>query len=246
MKPLLAIGFFITVVVAILAHQFQQKKHVSSENKNTTNTMIEKDILNKQQPIVIILNGPSTSGKSSIQKEFQYFMMPNLWIKLGIDNLFDNPMPNITLENIEFWQKENPIRWVSTTKDKEKNSIITLHTGSQGEQVAYGMNKAIVAYAQASCNCIIDYIAYKKEWIDDLQQQLKNANIKTYWIKVTTPLSVLEQREVMRGTSPKGHARSHYDSIYFDLKYDLEIDTSKLNPQECAQKIYELIYKKSS
>lgn len=76
--------------------------------------------------IVIILNGPSGSGKSSIQKEFQYLMMPNLWIKTGIDTLFDAPMPTITPENMAFWQSPNPIRWVETTKDKNHNNVITL------------------------------------------------------------------------------------------------------------------------
>src|SRR3990167_6681358 len=74
---------------------------------------------------VIILNGPSVAGKSSIQKEFQYLMMPNLWIKLGIDNLFDKPMPDITLENLSFWQSPNPIRWVTMSKDQDENSVMT-------------------------------------------------------------------------------------------------------------------------
>ena len=53
-----------------------------------------KQIAYQKTGTVIILNGPSASGKSSIQKEFQTLMMPNLWIKLGIDNLFDKPMPS--------------------------------------------------------------------------------------------------------------------------------------------------------
>ncbi len=172
---------------------------------------------------VIILNGPSASGKSSIQKEFQALMLPNLWIKLGIDTLFDSPMPNITLENLSFWQQHNPIRWVQTTHDAHNNPIITLHVGEQGEQVAYGMNRAIAAYAHAGNNVIVDYIAYKKEWIDDLRIQL--ASIKTYWIKVDISLETLEAREIARNTSPKGHARSHYDSVHWDINYDLVVNS---------------------
>lgn len=184
---------------------------------------------------VIILNGPSASGKSSIQKEFQYIMMPNLWIKLGIDNLFDKPMPDINLDNLQFWQTKNQIRWVETTQDANQNAIITLFTGPDGEKVAYGMNSAIAEYAKAGCNIIVDYIAYKKEWADDLRNKLKN--IKSYWVKVHIPLSVLEEREVARGTSPKGHARSHYDFVYWDLKYDLEVNPDKENATEIAKQI---------
>lgn len=190
---------------------------------------------------VIILNGPSAAGKSSIQKEFQKIMMPNLWIKLGIDNLFDKPMPDITLENMNFWQSENPIRWVETTKDKNDNSIISLFTGNLGEKVAYGMNSAIAEYAKSGCNIIVDYIAYKKEWLEDLKNKLNN--ISTYWVKVNIPLEVLEQREATRGTSPVGHARSHYDYVFWDIRYDFEVDSSKNSPTEIANQIKEFLKK---
>lgn len=190
---------------------------------------------------VIILNGPSAAGKSSIQKEFQYLMMPNLWIKLGIDNLFDKPMPDINLENLEFWQKENPIRWVETTQDKNQNNIITLFTGEQGEKVAFGMNSAIAEYAKSGCNIIVDYIAYKKEWIDDLQNKLKN--IKTYWVKINIPLETLEERETKRATSPKGHARSHYNFVHWDIKYDLEVNSEEETAKEIAEKIKSKLHK---
>lgn len=198
----------------------------------------------KQAPLqksgtVIILNGPSASGKSSIQKEFQNMMMPNLWIKVGIDNLFDKPMPDITLENLAFWQSENPIRWVTMSKDADENPIMTLFTGDQGDKVAYGMNSAIAAYAQNGCNIIVDYIAYKKEWIDDLQSKLKN--IKTCWVKVTIPLQTLEEREVSRATSPKGHARSHYHTVYWDIQYDLEVNSDKNSAQTIATQIKEFL-----
>jgi chloramphenicol 3-O phosphotransferase len=195
----------------------------------------------EQTGTVIILNGPSASGKSSIQKEFQYLMMPNLWVKLGIDNLFDKPMPDITLENLSFWQSENPIRWVTMSKDKDENAIMTLFTGEQGDKVAYGMNSAIAEYAKTGNNCIVDYIAYKKEWIDDLQKKLKN--IKTYFVKVEITLSTLEEREVARATSPKGHARSHYDFVHWDIAYDLEVNSDKDSARTIAEQIKKFLDK---
>lgn len=185
---------------------------------------------------VIILQGPSTVGKSSIQKEFQQLMLPKLWIKLGIDSLFDAPMPDIIPENMHMWQAENFIRWITRTEDQNK-PVVTLHVGRQGSQVVYGMNSAIAAYAKAGCNIIVDYIAYEKAWLDDLKKKLKP--MKTYWVKVTAPLELLEQREVARGTSPQGHARSHYDFVYWDMQYDFELDVEKKTPQELAKIVKE-------
>lgn len=184
---------------------------------------------------IIVLNGPSAAGKSSIQKEFQALMMPNLWLKVGIDNLFDQPMPDITLENMSYWQSANPIRWVEESQDSEGNKVITLLVGQQGEKVAYAMNSAIAAYALNGCNVIVDYIAYDQKWLKDLEK--KCANIRTYFVAVKIPLEVIEQREQARGTSPKGHARSHFDTVYGDKKYDLEVNSERSTAREIAQQL---------
>jgi len=181
---------------------------------------------------VIILNGPSGSGKTSIQKAFQKLMMPQLWIKVGIDSLFDHPMPEINAENISYWQSPNPTRWVKATKDVDNNSVITLYIGIQGEKVAYGMNSAIAAYAKSGCDVIVDYIGYKQEWLDDLK--IKLTNIKTSWVKVSIPLEILEKREDARNTSPQGHARSHYKTVYGNIAYDFEVFTHIQSPEQIA------------
>ncbi len=201
--------------------------------------MFYQNITTTATGIVIILNGPSGSGKSSIQKEFQHLMMPNLWCKTGIDMLFDAPMPNITAENMSFWQSPNPIRWVQESTDENGNKIITLFIGEQGTKVAYGMNSAIADYAKNGCNVIVDYIAYDPAWLTDLQKKL--AGIRTYYVAVDISLATLEQREAARGTSPKGHARSHYFTIYGTINYDLRVNSEKNSAQEIAQQIKELI-----
>lgn len=194
------------------------------------------------QGSVIILNAPSGSGKSSIQKEFQNLMMPNVWIRVGIDSLFDAVMPEITPDNLSFWQSKNNLRWVEESKDKENNNIITLHIGREGMKIVYAMNSAIAAYAKSGCNVIVDYIAYEQAWLHDLEARLKN--IQTYYVAVKIPLERLEKREEARGTSPKGHARSHYYSVYGNRKYDLTVNSENSTAAEIAQQLKQLITKK--
>lgn len=186
------------------------------------------------QGTVIVLNGPSGSGKSSIQREFQHLMMPNLWVKVGIDNLFDSVMPDITSDNLSFWQSSNPIRWVENTTDRNK-PIITLFTGQEGEKVAYAMNSAIASYAETGCNVIVDYIAYKQSWFADLQYKLRGT--PTYYVAVKLPLATLEKREAARATSPQGHGRSHYNTVYGDKEYDLTLDTEKYTAPTLAKQL---------
>jgi chloramphenicol 3-O phosphotransferase len=188
---------------------------------------------------VIILNGPSSSGKSSIQREFQKLVMPNLWGKIGIDTLFDMPMPDITPENMEIWQSPNPIRWVENGKDENGNPVITLKVGEQGNRVAYAMNSAIAAYAKSGSNIIVDYIAYDQDWINHLVKEL--LDITTYWVAVRISLETLEKREAARGTSPVGHARSHYHTVYGDRHYDLEVNSEDSTSSEIATEIFDFI-----
>jgi chloramphenicol 3-O phosphotransferase len=190
---------------------------------------------------VIVLNGPSGSGKSSVQREFQKLMLPNLWVKVGIDNLFDMPLPDVTAENMEQWQTKNPIRWVEHGYDVNGNPVISLFVGQEGQKVVHGMNSAIAAYARNGCNAIVDYIAYKEDWLKDLKEKL--ADVKVYYVAVDIPLEVLEQREAARGTSPKGHARSHYTDVYGDMQYDLRVNSYEHSAAEIAQQLREMLSK---
>jgi len=116
--------------------------------------------------------------------------------------------------------------------DAHANPVISLYVGQEGDRVAYGMNTAIEGYAQAGCNMVVDYIAYRKGWGDDLRAKL--TGIKAYWIKVHIPLEELEKRERARATLPQGHARSHYATIHWDISYDFEVDTRVSNALSIA------------
>lgn len=101
------------------------------------------------------------------------------------------------------------------------------------------MNSAIADYAKNGCNVIVDYIAYKQEWFDDLQKKLEA--IRTYYVAVEIPLETLEAREAARATSPKGHARSHYFTVYGNKKYDLTVNSATHSAKEIAQQLKELV-----
>ena len=49
------------------------------------------------------------------------------------------------------------------------------------------------------------------------------------------PLDVLEARERERGDRLIGLARWQYDRVHHGKRYDLELDTSKATPMECAE-----------
>lgn len=196
--------------------------------------------------IVIILNGPSAAGKTSIQNELQK-KSKQFYLKVGIDTFFDAllPAPDLsafekTKELSQYTNDGILIRQVRLKIDKEGHQIVPLTIGPAGDLVIHGMHAAIEAYAQQGNNLVVDYILYKPEWLANLVNALKN-NKTVYFIGIKAPLHVLEEREKKRATSPVGHARSHYNTVHTNMVYDLELDVSALTPEQSAAKIQQFI-----
>lgn len=196
---------------------------------------------------VLLLIGPSASGKSSIQKRFQE-VSQDFYIKIGIDTFFDALLPEPDLNEFsktkELWQKSKNgelIRGIFQTVDENGNPVIPLIIGPLGMKVIHGMHHAIEAYATQGNNIIVDYILYDASWLEILVDALRNTRV--FLIGIKTPLEVLEERERARGTSPSGHARSHYHLIHEEMPFDLTLDTSILTPDECVSKIEHFLKK---
>lgn len=197
--------------------------------------MNEKSNVNTESGTVIILNGPSSVGKSSIIKAFQA-MRPEPWLSIGIDNFFVGVLPP------KFYLEPKPEHYAvmrGIASEDKSGKLFTLEVGAEGQKVINGMHRAIAAYVQSGNNVIVDYIKYEQPWIADLKYALQG--IKVIWVGVTASLESIQQREKKRGTSPEGHARSHYRTVHQDVNYDLMLDTDKLSPEKSAEKIIEFM-----
>jgi chloramphenicol 3-O phosphotransferase len=188
---------------------------------------------------VIILNGPSASGKSSIQKELvKLFDTPYLLV--GIDNFFVGVLPQqFVMGPIPRVKTPEDVVMTGVASHDEHGPLFTLHVGPAGRKVIAGMHAAIAAYARQGNNVIVDYILYEPEWLHELVCMLDG--IQVYFVGVDISLTTLEERERVRATSPVGHARSHYDSVHAHDRYDLRINTGITSALECAQSIKKYI-----
>ncbi|MCI5052772.1 MAG: AAA family ATPase [Simkaniaceae bacterium] len=194
---------------------------------------------------IILLNGPSSSGKTTIQKALQE-IAPESYLRIGIDTFFDALIEEPDLSSLEtegkfdqYTPQGEYIRGVEQTKDIDGKPIVTLKIGPAGYRIIQGMHRAIAAYCQIGNNLIVDYILYQSEWLSDLKESLKGCT--HHFIKVDAPLETIEEREIARSTSPPGHARSHYHTVHNGMEYELELNTLALTPEECARKILEIL-----
>ncbi len=215
--------FLMLLMISIIIFFMYQKV---SNNKNFV-----------QPGTVIILNGPSVAGKSSLQKAIQR-LAPVPYLNVGIDNFFNDLFPDehgkLGVKTDADFGKD--LRWVTV-----ENNLVYLHVGPAGQKIVHGMNKAIAAYAQAGNNLVVDYIMYEQSWLQDLLHQLEGCPV--YLIGVTVPLDILQARERARSTSPIGHAGSHYDTVHVGNVYDMWIDNSDGTADQGAMKILEFIAK---
>lgn len=188
----------------------------------------------QQRGVIIVLNGPSASGKSSIQKELQKISKKPL-LAVGLDSFFVGVMPpRYYLEECKE-SDTNQIVMKGLASQDAQGPLFDLHIGALGRKIIYGMHRACAGYAAEGNNLVVDYILYDTSWISHLRQSL--SGFKVFYVGIKIPLNILEQREKSRATSPQGHARSHYASVHQGMVYDLEIDSGHLSAAEAARVI---------
>ncbi len=185
---------------------------------------------------IIILNGAAASGKSSLQKELQRIMKVP-YLRFGIDTLYVAPLPcsYVIGEQPKGDYSDADFMTIENLKDENGFDVVPLKFAKFGLKVIDGMHWAIKGYADAGNNLIIDYINYEPHFLDSLLKQLEGHLV--FVIKVNVDLDVLEQREAARGTSPKGHSRSHFNTVHQGVKYDFVVDNTSFTSLQNAEKI---------
>src|SRR5207248_9551366 len=107
---------------------------------------------------VIILNGPSVAGKSSIQRALQdEFAEPHL--AMGLDSLVCAVMPQRYFTSPPPDDRKD-VMWADPAVDSDGAPLFELHFGPVGRRAVAGMHGAIAAYARAGNRAIVDYILY--------------------------------------------------------------------------------------
>ena len=191
---------------------------------------------------VIVLNGASSAGKSSIARELQR-LLPKPYLFAGIDSFTAmlRPEGHMALD----WRKrtnENSggaqaaIRWVFPDKPGQS---VTIEFGEAGHRLVRGMHRALAALALAGNDVIFEHVLLYPEWRDDLVEALDG--IEAYLVAIQCHVEVIEERERARGDRIVGQGRGHYEAVHAGVKYDVEVDASTGTPRAAAQRIAERI-----
>jgi GNAT superfamily N-acetyltransferase len=109
--------------------------------------------------------------------------------------------------------------------------------GEMGQCLFLGMHQAIAALSTAGLHVLADHVLVEPAWVRECARLF--ADLPAYLIGIRCPLEVLEQRERDRKDRTLGQARLQFERVHAHGIYDLEVDTSHIDPEKCARKIQE-------
>ena len=173
---------------------------------------------------IILLNGNSSVGKSSIAKALQTITIEP-FLHVAMDAFLDM-MPPSLLQGSEGMVFEPGM--------EDGVPICAIKVGPQAMRTLSGMRRAMRAMADAGNNLVIDDVLIDQDW-QDYVEALSGHRVS--WVGVFAPLQLLEERERRRGDRDLGLARWLQARLHKDIKYDLELDTSQSSAMECAIQI---------
>jgi len=197
--------------------------------------MLSLNEFDRGNKMIIILNGCSSAGKTSIIKEMQ--------------NLYDTPLLHMGLDR--FWAmvpaqyKEYGIKAdegysFSKAYDSNHNPIIHIQGGPLVTQIDHTMPQVVHTLADCGHDVAVDEIFINDKILYNYAKALESHTV--YFVGILCSLEELERREKQRGNRSLGLARGLIDLVHTSKKYyDLTIDTTNLDVATCAQKIIHFI-----
>ena len=181
---------------------------------------------------IIFLNGVGSVGKTSIANALQnVFEEP--YLHIGVDHFFVMlpkqylPGGDKAKEGVDF-----------VTKESKNGPVTKVTCGDVGRRLFASMKKAMLEFAKDGFNLIIDEVILGNEF-EEYKRLFRDFNFIS--VGVFAPLEVIEKRERERKDRTWGLARWQYEIVHKDKEYDLEVDSSKLSPQECARQIKQFL-----
>jgi chloramphenicol 3-O phosphotransferase len=190
--------------------------------------------------MIIFLNGPSSSGKTSTALELQK-RWPKPLIHMGSFAF----MKMIDYKFIGKKNRDTELGFYFNKKRIGDNIQYTFHKGRYGLAIWKAAIESIGVFAQNNVDIIIEEVLTGKADFRPYLDILKDR--KVYFIGLTCPIKTIRQREKIRADRIPGQAEGVYNKVHpKNRKYDIKIDTSKIDKVRCAKIILEYINKNKS
>ena len=177
---------------------------------------------------VIVLNGTSSSGKSTLMRALQA-RLDGAWLGVGIDTVVF-ALPKRYLDQ-PLWSEV--FRYVDA--EPGADAPFRIETGELGRQLVDGLHRMVASLADAGLSVIVDHVLLEPDWVADLARRLDGHEV--LFVGVRCPREVVVERERARRDRTIGQAAAQVGVVHRAGGYDLEVDTSVLSPEAAAEVI---------
>ncbi len=191
-----------------------------------------------RQGTIIVLNGTSSSGKTTIAKTLQD-IMEGYYIRTGIDHVLEAaPEKMHAMSDGHHPSTTEGFLWVFPHGGTQ---VAEIRIGPAALRLCAGMYASAAAFATTGNDVIIDDVLFDSRVLAAAVTTLHPFTV--LFVGVHCPMGVAEKRERARGDRAQGLVKAHYDRVHAHGIYDLDIDTSILTPLACATQIKERLLK---
>ena len=166
---------------------------------------------------VIVLNGTSSSGKSTLVRALQA-RLDGPWLGVGIDTVVF-ALPKAYLDQ-PGWARCS----ATCLPSPVRRAPFRIETGELGLRLVDGLHRMVASLADAGLSVIVDHVLLEPAWLPDLAARL--AGHEVLFVGVRCPLDVVVERERARRDRTLGQAAAQFDVVHRAGGYDLEVDTS--------------------
>ncbi len=166
-------------------------------------------------PQVLVFNGGSSSGKSTLTRSLQD-VLDGYWLRLGVDTLVD-AAPGRLLQ--------------AGGLDLADDGSVGV--GADFIEVERQWMAGLAAMATAGAHLLIEdnFVsgpAVQQRWVEALR------DVAVGWVGVRCAPEIVAAREDARGDRIAGMAASQAESVHRGITYDLEVDTGLSETDELA------------
>jgi chloramphenicol 3-O phosphotransferase len=181
---------------------------------------------------IILLNGTSSAGKTTLAKVLQK-SMDEPYLHMGNDQFLQPNRPDNMLEYADKTSHTQVDGWLVVLQD---GRFVELQIGAIALRWLTGMYRAMAAWSEAGNHLIADVVLHDERILHEATAIFHQ--LPVWFISVYCPLEISEKRERERTEKRAlGGARLFYEGVYQNRIFDLMVDTSKSSSEECAQQI---------